>query len=25
MSITWELDHAMPAGFFLKANKMVVG
>jgi len=25
MSITWELDHPMPAGFFLKANKMVVG
>jgi len=25
MSITWELDHAMPAGFFPKANRMVVG
>lgn len=25
MSITWKLDHPMPAGFFLKANKMVVG
>ncbi|NLB01198.1 MAG: DUF3427 domain-containing protein, partial [Methanomicrobiales archaeon] len=25
MSITWELDHPMPPGFFLKANKMVVG
>lgn len=21
----WELDHPMPPGFFLKANKMVVG
>ncbi len=25
MSITWELDHPMPPGFFLKANKMVAG
>lgn len=25
MSITWELDDPMPPGFFLKANKMVVG
>ncbi|KLK89107.1 helicase [Methanoculleus sediminis] len=25
MSITWELDHPMPPGFFLRANKMVVG
>ncbi|MDN7024563.1 DUF3427 domain-containing protein [Methanoculleus sp. FWC-SCC1] len=25
MSIIWELDHPMPPGFFLKANKMVVG
>jgi hypothetical protein len=25
MSITWELDHPMPAGFFPKANRMVVG
>jgi len=25
MSIIWELDYPMPAGFFLKANKMVVG
>lgn len=25
MSIIWELDHPMPAGFFLKANKMVAG
>ena len=25
MSIIWELDLPMPAGFFLKANKMVVG
>ncbi len=25
MSIIWELDHPMPAGFFLKANRMVIG
>ncbi len=25
MSIIWELDHPMPPGFSLKANKMVVG
>jgi DNA or RNA helicases of superfamily II len=25
MSITWKLDRPMPPGFFLKANKMVVG
>lgn len=25
MSITWELDDPMPPGFFLRANKMVVG
>jgi len=25
MSIVWELDHPMPPGLFVKANKMVVG
>ena len=25
MSIIWQLDHPMPAGFFLKANRMVAG
>ncbi|MDG6257412.1 MAG: DUF3427 domain-containing protein [Methanomicrobiaceae archaeon] len=25
MSILWELDHAMPPGLFVRANKMVIG